>query len=149
MRNILPEKVAARLRAEPGRAIADSCEEASVLFADLVAFTPIAHALGAERIVVLLNHIFTRFDQISDELGIEKIKTIGDGYMAVAGVPEPQADHVLRLAEIALRMHAVIDEIAAVEGVPIADARRASMRGPSWRASSAGANSSTTSGATR
>jgi adenylate cyclase len=120
IRNMLPEKVAERLKAEPGRIIADNCDEASVLFADLVAFTPTAHALGAERLVGLLNQIFSRFDQIADELGVEKIKTIGDAYMVVAGLPEPQADHLQRLAEMALRMHRVIEEIAASEGVPIA-----------------------------
>jgi adenylate cyclase len=119
LRNILPDSIAERLKAEPNRPIADSYTEASVLFADLVSFTPTAHALGAERVVALLNQIFTRFDAIADELGVEKIKTIGDAYMVVAGLPEPQPDHVQRLAEMALRMHRVIDEIAAREGLPI------------------------------
>lgn len=119
LRNVLPEKVAERLKAAPHRAIADSYDDASVLFADLVSFTPIARSLGAERVVDLLNRIFTRFDAIADELGVEKIKTIGDAYMVVAGLPDPQPDHVMRLAEMAVRMHAVIDEISRAEGVPI------------------------------
>jgi adenylate cyclase len=120
LRNTLPEQVVERLKAEPGRTIADSCDEASVLFADLVGFTPIAHRLGAERTVALLNRIFTHFDEIADELGVEKIKTIGDAYMAVAGLPQRQPDHVQRLAEMAIRMHRAIKEIAASEGIPIA-----------------------------
>jgi adenylate cyclase len=120
LRNVLPENVADRLRAEPGRVIADSFDEASVLFADLVGFTPTAHALGAERTVALLNRIFTRFDGLADELGVEKIKTVGDAYMVVAGLPEPQADHVQRLAELAVRMHEIIDDMTASEGMPMA-----------------------------
>jgi adenylate cyclase len=120
LRNILPDPIAERLKAQPGRAIADNCDEASVLFADLVGFTPTAHALGAERVVELLNQLFTRFDGIADELGVEKIKTIGDAYMAVAGLPEKQPDHVNRLAEMAIRMHAVVAEIAARERLKLA-----------------------------
>ncbi len=119
LRNILPEKVVDRLMAAPGHVIADNCDEASVLFADLVSFTPTARELGAQRVVALLNRIFSHFDEIADDLGVEKIKTIGDAYMVVAGLPEPQSDHVQRLAEMALRMHRVIDEIAESEGVPI------------------------------
>lgn len=119
LRNILPEQVAERLKAEPDRVIADSYDDASVLFADLVGFTSTAHGLGAERMVGLLNNIFTRFDHIADALDVEKIKTIGDGYMAVAGVLDREPDHLLRLAEMALRMHDTIAEIASSEGVPV------------------------------
>ena len=99
--NILPEAIAERLKERPGVRVADSVAEASVLFSDLVGFTALAQQLGAERTVHLLDEIVTEFDRLAAAHGVEKIKTIGDGYMAVSGVSAPQPDHLLRLARMA------------------------------------------------
>jgi class 3 adenylate cyclase len=101
--NILPAPVAARLQTEPG-IIADDIEQAGVLFADIVDFTPLAATLPANEVVRLLNDVFTTFDELAERFGLEKIKTIGDAYMAAAGLPEPQDGHAARLAEMALAM---------------------------------------------
>jgi adenylate cyclase len=92
--NILPEAIAERLKARPGDKVADSVEEASVLFTDLVGFTELAQRLGAERTVALLDQIVSAFDRLAAAHGVEKIKTIGDGYLAVAGVSRQQSDHL-------------------------------------------------------
>ena len=100
--NILPEAIAERLKARPGDKVADNVGDASVLFTDLVGFTELAQRLGVQRTVALLDQIVTAFDRLAAAHGVEKIKTIGDGYMAVAGVSRPQADHLTRLARMAL-----------------------------------------------
>ena len=100
--NVLPEAIAERLKERPGERVADSVAEASVLFSDLVGFTELAKRLGAARTVALLDQVVTEFDRLAAAHGVEKIKTIGDGYMAVAGVSRPQADHLPRLARMAL-----------------------------------------------
>ena len=97
--NVLPEPIAERLKAGAG-VIADQHPAVSVLFADVVDFTPFAEATPPASVVDLLNDLFSEFDELADRFGMEKIKTIGDAYMAVAGVPEPIADH----AACALRM---------------------------------------------
>ena len=102
LRNVLPESVADRLMTEPDRAIADSFKDATVLFADLVGFTPLSKGLGAEQTVKLLNDIFTEFDRLALKYELEKIKTIGDAYMVAAGIPEPTADHERKMAHFAL-----------------------------------------------
>jgi len=107
LRSILPEAVVRRLKAGEER-IADRVEAASVLFADIVGFTPLAGGLSPEQVVDLLDDLFTRFDALAAEHGVEKIKTIGDCYMAVAGVPEPQPDHAERIADLALAMLAEV-----------------------------------------
>src|SRR5690606_39014037 len=94
--NIMPDSVAVRLKARPGELIADSYDEASVLFADISGFVALARALGPDRIVELLNQIVSEFDALAARHGVEKIKTIGDAYMAVAGLPERTADHTER-----------------------------------------------------
>jgi adenylate cyclase len=101
--NILPEEIAQRLQAEP-HAIADQFDEASILFADVVDFTPLASRLDAREVVELLDRLFTSFDELVDRHGIEKIKTIGDCYMVAAGVPRHRADHAHALAYLALDM---------------------------------------------
>ena len=101
--NILPEEIAQRLQADP-HAIADHFEEASILFADVVDFTPLASRLDAREVVELLDRLFTSFDELVDRHGIEKIKTIGDCYMVAAGVPRQRADHAQALAYLALEM---------------------------------------------
>jgi class 3 adenylate cyclase len=119
LRNILPDPVAERLKAGE-RVIADHHDEASVLFADLVGFTPLAEARPAAEVVTVLNELFTEFDHLAGELGLEKIKTIGDSYMAVAGVPEPRQDHAVAAIEMALAMHAVVGALPASGGQRLA-----------------------------
>ena len=82
--------------------IADSFKEATVLFADIVEFTMLAEAVSPEVLVGILNEIFTSFDSIADQHGLEKIKTSGDAYMAAAGLPIPMKDHAFRAAHMAL-----------------------------------------------
>jgi class 3 adenylate cyclase len=101
--NILPGEIAARLKGgEHG--IADSFADVSVLFGDLVGFTALSSKTSATEIVEILNGLFSRFDHAAKELGIEKIKTIGDCYMAVCGLPKACPDHADRMARMALRM---------------------------------------------
>ncbi len=114
--NVLPYTIAERLKGRPEviadsftEVIADSFAEVTVLFADIVAFTNLSTSVSAEKLVALLNEIFTDFDNIADHRGLEKIKTIGDSYMAVAGVPVPAADHVARAAHMALDMMGALD----------------------------------------
>jgi class 3 adenylate cyclase len=113
--NILPAAVADRLKAHPGP-LADAFEEASVLFADLVGFTELSSTLSPQELVRFLNSIFTEFDQVVRRYGIEKIKTIGDAYMAVAGVPVAQPDHVERVAEAALEMRRCVESVNGANG---------------------------------
>jgi adenylate cyclase len=112
LKNVLPESVADRLMVEPDRSIADSFNRATVLFADLVGFTPLSKRLGAEQTVKLLNDIFTEFDQLALKYELEKIKTIGDAYMVAAGIPEPMDDHEVKMAHFALDMLEKIKEIS-------------------------------------
>jgi adenylate cyclase len=101
--NILPADVARRLQAEP-YAIADHFDDASILFADVVDFTPLASRLDAREVVGILDHLFTTFDELVDRYEVEKIKTIGDCYMVAAGVPRPRSDHAHALADLALEI---------------------------------------------
>jgi len=89
--------------------IADYFPDVTVLFADIVEFTKFSAGVHPERLVILLNEIFTGFDNIADNRGIEKIKTIGDAYMAVAGVPAPASDHAARAAHMTLDMMDSLD----------------------------------------
>ena len=101
--NILPAPVAAELKA--GRhVIAESHPDVSVLFADLVGFTPLAARIPPEELVGLLNRIFSAFDDIVDSHGLEKIKTIGDSYMVCGGLPDPSPGQLEQVADSALRM---------------------------------------------
>lgn len=113
LRNILPESIVERLKAKPGDAIADNFPEATILFADISGFVPLAKRLGVEKTVDLLNTIVTEFDALADRHGIEKIKTIGDAYMAASGLPEYDPDHAARLARMALDMQALMERIRA------------------------------------
>jgi class 3 adenylate cyclase len=101
--NILPPEIAARLKGGE-QEIADSFADVTVLFGDLVGFTALSSHTSATDIVDMLNGLFSLFDEAAAELGIEKIKTIGDCYMAVCGLPRPCADHADRMARMALRM---------------------------------------------
>ncbi len=113
--NILPAPVAARLKS--GEAcIADGFPEVSVLFADIVGFTAMSGGMNPEALVELLDALFTRFDDIARRHRVEKIKTIGDCYMAVCGIPEPRRDHAAVLAGMALEMMAGVQQLNAERG---------------------------------
>jgi len=101
--NVLPSAIADRLKQGEG-AIVDSFGEVTVLFADLVGFTPLSAKLPPTQVVRLLDEVFSTFDGLATQHGLEKIKTIGDAYMAVAGLPFPRADHAERAAALALDM---------------------------------------------
>jgi len=103
LHSILPHEIAARLKADTSM-IADSFESVSVLFADVVDFTPMSAGMSAGDLVALLNRIFTTFDGFVEELGLEKIKTVGDEYMVASGVPVPRRDHAEAVADLALRL---------------------------------------------
>ena len=115
--NILPEAIAERLKDNPGERIADNVTDASILFSDLVGFTELAQELGAARTVDLLDEIVTEFDRLAASHGVEKIKTIGDGYMAVCGVSREQPDHLSRLARMALRLPDLVELLSTKHGV--------------------------------
>jgi adenylate cyclase len=111
--NILPRSIADRLKAET-RTIADQFTSASILFADVVDFTPLAERLPPAEVVDVLDHLFSSFDVLAERHGLEKIKTIGDCYMVASGVPSPRPDHARALALMALDMQAAmrsVDEI--------------------------------------
>jgi class 3 adenylate cyclase len=116
--SILPESVADRLKSGDER-IADRFEEVTVLFADIVGFTELAGAMPAHVLVDLLNDLFTQFDLAAQKLGIEKIKTIGDAYMAVCGLPEPCADQTERMVTMALRLMEIAREFGENRGTPV------------------------------
>jgi adenylate cyclase len=101
--NVLPAEIAQRLQSDPN-SIADHFDDASILFADVVDFTPLSSRLDAREVVELLDRLFTSFDALVDRHDVEKIKTIGDCYMAAAGVPTPRPDHAHALAGLALEM---------------------------------------------
>jgi guanylate cyclase len=101
--NILPRSIADKLKAE-ATTIADQFQAASILFADIVDFTPLSDRLAPAEVVGVLDHLFTHFDELADRYGVEKIKTIGDCYMVAAGVPTPRADHARAMALMALDM---------------------------------------------
>jgi len=109
--NVLPAVIAERLR-NGETTIADEFPDVSVMFADLVNFTPLSERLGPFELVKLLNEIFETFDQRLDAYGLEKIKTIGDCYMVVGGVPIPQADHAQRLGDFALAIRDDFEKLA-------------------------------------
>jgi class 3 adenylate cyclase len=107
LHNILPASVAERLKNNQ-EIIADHVDEATILFADLVDFTRVASDFEPRKLIELLNELFSRFDDLIESFGLEKIKTIGDAYMVAAGVPDPRADHADVMARLALAM---LDEL--------------------------------------
>ena len=111
LRNVLPEEIAARLKLDDDN-IADYFEQATVLFADVVGFTPMSAGMTPQSLVSLLGEVFTDLDVFVGELGLEKIKTVGDEYMVAAGVPSPRPDHVEAIAELALLIR---DHVATKE----------------------------------
>jgi guanylate cyclase len=111
--NILPRSIADRLKTDDAT-IADQVAAASILFADVVDFTPLAERLQPAEVVGMLDDLFTHFDLLADRYGVEKIKTIGDAYMVAAGVPTPRADHARVMALMALDMRDAMQSPDAV-----------------------------------
>jgi adenylate cyclase len=117
LRNILPNEIASRLR-NGERNIADHFDDATVIFADVVGFGKITARMKAYEIVGCLNQLFSEFDKLVEEVGVEKIKTIGDSYMAVAGVPAPRAGHARTAAKLALDLIVVTERLRSRLPVP-------------------------------
>jgi len=124
--NVLPPEIAERLKSvqsqtklhlkTSGTIIADSFDEVTVLFSDIVNFTEYAASISANELVKILNEIFSEFDHLVEQYDLEKIKTIGDSYMVVAGLPIPTKDHAEAIAEMALRMQNVIQRFKRSDG---------------------------------
>ncbi|MGI9464462.1 MAG: adenylate/guanylate cyclase domain-containing protein [Aestuariivirgaceae bacterium] len=114
--NIMPDVIAEQLKADPDRTIAEQHDSATVLFADLTGFTPLAGELGPQKIVALLDELFSAFDAEVARIGVEKIKTIGDAYMVVSGAPTHRPDHAEAIAELALAMLAATYRISLETG---------------------------------
>jgi len=117
--NMMPGVIAERLMENPESIVADRHENATVIFADIREFTKLASQLGPEKIVALLDEVFSEFDTLSAGLGVEKIKTIGDAYMAVAGAPGPHENHADAIMALAIGMHREIAKLGAVHGAPL------------------------------
>jgi adenylate cyclase len=105
--NVLPGSIAERLKGT-SQGIADHFESASIVFADVVDFTPLARSLAPAEVVGILDQLFSHFDTLVERHGLEKIKTIGDCYMAASGVPDPSPDHARRAALLALDMRGAV-----------------------------------------
>jgi adenylate cyclase len=116
--NVLPRSIAERLKRNTG-IIADSFPEATVLFADIVRFTPLSQRLSPEEVVNWLNEVFSAMDRLAEQHGLETIKTIGDAYMVVSGLPNPRPDHAEAAAEVALAFCEEISNRTAPGGEPL------------------------------
>jgi len=116
--NVLPTSVANRLK-ESDEVIADDFAAATVLFADIVGFTPLAQELAPEEAVALLDRMFADWDGLTARHGVEKIKTIGDAYMAAGGIPSPRQDHAEAIADMALEMGRAVERCSAASGLPL------------------------------
>ena len=117
LRNILPDAIATQLKMEVG-AIASRFDEATILFADIVDFTGLSQQISPNELVSVLNEVFSTFDAIAEKLGLEKIKTIGDAYMVVGGLPEPQPHHAQAILEMAIQMLDAIQSFQRHDGTP-------------------------------
>ncbi len=113
--NILPREVAEILKVE-NRVIADHYDEASILFADLVGFTPLTAEMEPKKMVELLNEIYSGFDNLVEKYDLEKIRTIGDNYMVVSGVPRPRQDHAQALVSMALEICTFLSDFVTESG---------------------------------
>lgn len=116
--NILPAPIVKRLKKDQS-AIAEGFKDATVLFADLVGFTPMSAKMSPKKLVGLLNEVFSRFDALTEKHHLEKIKTIGDAYMVAGGLPTPRADHAEAVARLALEMRQVVQSVVTPTGDPL------------------------------
>ncbi|MFK5997566.1 MAG: adenylate/guanylate cyclase domain-containing protein [Rhodobacterales bacterium] len=110
--NMLPASIATELKRNPGRTIAENHDDVTILFADIVGFTPRAKSQDAGDLVTFLNGLFTRFDRLVHKHGLEKIKTIGDAFMVAGGLTVSQSDHLMRVAQMAMDMMAETKDYA-------------------------------------
>ena len=110
--NILPEAIAEQLKQDT-KAIASAIEEVTILFADIVGFTPLSSQVPPIELVSVLNEMFSIFDHLAEQHGLEKIKTIGDAYMVVGGLPLPKLNHAEAIADMALEMQAALSQFQA------------------------------------
>jgi len=117
--NILPAPIAARLKQGEG-VIADRFPDVTVLFADLVDFTQRSQRVAPEQVVAALNELFSVFDRLAQDQGLEKIKTVGDAYMVAGGLPDPRPDHAQAVAEMALAIREEIARRSDPSGQPLA-----------------------------
>ena len=117
--NVLPRPIAERLKGEP-RVIADLHPDVTVLFADVVDFTAFTERTDPQRVVGVLDEVFSAFDALAETHGLEKIKTIGDAYMVAAGLPEPRPDHARAMADMALDMQAAFARLCIPLGLDLA-----------------------------
>jgi class 3 adenylate cyclase len=117
--NVLPASIATRLK-QTEAVIADRFPDVTVMFADIVDFTRRSERIAPEQVVESLNELFSVFDQLARERGLEKIKTIGDAYMVVGGLPDPRPDHAVAVAEMALAMRAEVVGRCDPSGQPLA-----------------------------
>ena len=117
--NILPATIAARLKDPAHGVIADRYEDASILFADIAGFTERASHMPPAELVRFLDRLYTTFDRLVDRHGLEKIKTTGDSYMVVSGVPQSRADHVEALAALALDISRAVGDLRDPTGRPV------------------------------
>jgi len=113
--NVLPSPIAQRLK-QGEIVIADSFPDVTVLFADIVDFTRLSARMSPEDLVMLLNDVFSVFDRLAEKHGLEKVKTIGDAYMAVAGLPHPRSDHARAAADMALEICRNFGQVATATG---------------------------------
>ncbi len=113
--NILPLPIATKLK-EGHQTIADDHADVTVLFADLVGFTSLSSTMSPTKLIVLLNMVFSMFDYMAEDFGLEKIKTIGDAYMVVGGLPEPRPDHAQAVASMSLAMQQEILQMSEESG---------------------------------
>jgi adenylate cyclase len=118
LRDFLPDRIKQRLR-EGERSIAEPVGEATVLFADIVGFTALSHRMAPGHIVELLSDIFTRFDEIAERNSVEKVKTIGDSYMVVAGVRTPWSRSAAAVAEFGIEALAFVKEYSEASDLPL------------------------------
>ena len=128
LRNILPDVIVERLR-DGETVIADHFDEATILFCDLVGFTTLTTQLTPAETLAFLNDIFSGFDRLASRYELEKIKTIGDAYMVVGGLPRPKAGHARALASMALDMRGVVAEVSGRRNLPL-DVRIGIDHGP-------------------
>jgi class 3 adenylate cyclase len=117
--NVLPSTVASRLKDQDQR-VADDFFSITVMFADIVNFTRIAGGLSAQQVFSMLNTVFCRFDDLVDQHGLEKIKTIGDAYMVAGGLDDRCTDPCAAIARLALDMRDSLEALSAETGVPLA-----------------------------
>ncbi len=119
LHNILPDSIVARLKARPGNVIADQLDNAAVLFADVSGFVALARSLGPVGVVSLLNKLVSTLDGLAERHGVEKIKTIGDAYMAASGVPVAVDDYCCRLARMAIDIQKTVFDLRQETGLDL------------------------------